>query len=116
MPFGNVLGEWGEMMIIVREMKPKEDRELEELFSQHPYAPGWEEDEDLDELFEDPEDMAAEGWVRQVRRDETGDYPSDVYETDKGFMNEECALLWLQDYVRPFIEARGVGKKEENLR
>ena len=43
----------GPMMVIVREMKPKEEREMEELFSQHPYKEGCEENEDLDAIFQD---------------------------------------------------------------
>ena len=54
-PFGNALGEFGPLMTVVRELEPKEHRAIDELFSQNPYKEDWENDEDLDELFEDPE-------------------------------------------------------------
>ena len=109
MPFGNAEGEMGPMMVIVREMKPKEEREMEELFSQHPYKEGWEENEDLNAIFQDADEVDGDGWFRRVERDDSGEYPKYVYETDKGFMNEDCCLLWISDIVKPFIETRGGG-------
>ena len=74
MPFGNADGEMGLMMILVRELGPKEEKEMNEIFATHPYYKGWENNDNMDDLF--PTDANdAGGWARLVRRDETGDFP-----------------------------------------
>ena len=70
MPLGNALGEMGPMMVIIRELKPKEHREMDQLFSQHPYKDNWEDNEDMDELFDDPEQFrrknGSAGWSEMI--------------------------------------------------
>ena len=50
------------------------------------------------------------GWVRRVERDDSGEWPKFVYETDTGFNNGDLCLEWIEDIVKPFIEERGGGE------
>ena len=50
------------------------------------------------------------GWVRRVERDDSGEWPKFVYETETGFNNGDLCLEWIEDAVKPFIEERGCGE------